>query len=201
VQGSVGTIWYGFYKFGPPSVRSSVSLSHCLNPSVFFVNKVSLAMRISDKRLTSIDLIEIGRKLEIPIQVYSRDNVPDPQRGCCFIINLDEEGGAGTHWTCFYRIAKSSIILYFDSYGMPAPQELCDEWIEDRAKVYWSKKSIQALESTRCGWFCVGFLLFCSRHLPSHSGDPRDVLVAWQKLFSQDTDQNDSILAKLFTHV
>jgi hypothetical protein len=27
------------------------------------------------------------------------------------------------------------------------------------------------------------------------------VLVAWQKLFSQDTDQNDSILAKLFTHV
>jgi hypothetical protein len=87
--------WYGFCKFEVPSINQLSQVSQVSQPAHYFCEQGFFAMRISDKRLTSIDLIEIGWKLGIPIQVYSKNTVPDSRVGSCFIINLDEEGGGG----------------------------------------------------------------------------------------------------------
>jgi hypothetical protein len=160
-------------------------------------------MRISNKRLTSLDIQKIGKQLSMDVQVYSRDNVPSPLTGQCYVINLDSAGGQGTHWVCFYRIpfpsSKFSEILYCDSFGAPMPEEESQLFLKDHAKVHWNRKQLQALNSTLCGWFCLGFLLHCSMHPPVHpEDDPRDVLVGWQGLFSDNTSNNDKLLRKFF---
>jgi hypothetical protein len=161
-------------------------------------------MRISNKRLTSIDLIELGRRLGLSVEVYSRDNVPSPCQGQCYVINLDDAGSAGTHWVCFYRHRRrdgTSEILYCDSFGAPIPEEQNRLFLKDHATVHWNRMQIQPVESILCGWYCLGFLLHCTRHPVRPKDDPRDILLKWQSFFSEDTSTNDKTLRKFFASV
>ena len=57
--------------------------------------------------------------------VISRDEIPTKVKnlpGQCFIINLDNTEGPGTHSVAI-KISKDHI-NYFDSFGMQPPQEL-----------------------------------------------------------------------------
>ena len=52
---------------------------------------------------------------EIPVKVK---NIPDQ----CFIIDLDDTNGPGTHWVAVK--ITTDFVNYFDSFGMQPPQEL-----------------------------------------------------------------------------
>ena len=69
-----------------------------------------------------------------------------PETDECFILNLDDNNGKGTHWCCIISG------LYFDSFGLSPPNEVIN-----RVKRY---NNIQYQEKTSvlCGYFCLFFI-------------------------------------------
>ena len=58
-----------------------------------------------NKPLTNLAILDAVRKLEIPRfrGVFLCDNLPlEPKRIECWILNLDETSGNGTHWVAWY---------------------------------------------------------------------------------------------------
>ena len=70
------------------------------------------------------------------------------------ILNLDDNRGRGTHWTCLF--IKNSEAYYFDPFGMPMTKEL-ETYLEGIPTDY-SSFSIQAPEEVICGHYCVYML-------------------------------------------
>ena len=91
--------------------------------------------------------------------VISRDEIPTKVKnipGQCFIINLDDTEGPGTHWVALKIIADH--VNYFDSFGLQPPQEflnLC--YTFDKLHKYESNQ-FQDLSTTLCGYYCLYFL-------------------------------------------
>ena len=79
---------------------------------------------------------------------------------------------------------------------MPPPEKLYNFLEKRYKKVNFSKKEIQDMDSTLCGYFCLEFFKFMKEHL---SGTLIDNLQLFQNKFSENTTkENDNILAKLF---
>ena len=109
--------------------------------------------------LSNIDLMEILNHLRIPIVgIFSRNNLPRQKLKGLFIVNLDDFGNAGTHWTCFSTIDDN--VVYWDSYGMHPPKEVDNyiKWVSGKKSYYINKIQVQYLHAEYCGWFCVAFL-------------------------------------------
>ena len=75
------------------------------------------------------------------------------------IINMDDYGSQGTHWACSNRDKARKTFEYFDSFGLPPP----DEWAKNiRRKGFKTFKKndnqIQNFNSVRCGYYCLLFL-------------------------------------------
>ena len=69
-----------------------------------------------------------------------------------YIINLDEYSDIGTHWVALY--VHDNDVTYFDTFGV-------------KIKTFTSNKNIktnifriQAYDSIKCGYFCIGFIDF-----------------------------------------
>ena len=75
------------------------------------------------KPLSNIDLMRWCKYLKINIKgMYSRDEHMSKRHSPC-IINLDSYEGVGTHWTCCIPGHNKRTLWYFDSFGMPYPNE------------------------------------------------------------------------------
>ena len=82
----------------------------------------------------------------------------------CYIINLQTSAESGSHWTACI-INKNSInsngrCIYFDSYGLPPPQELETLLVKNNIKNFYYQDEVLQKNSNRCGWFCLYFLKF-----------------------------------------
>jgi hypothetical protein len=86
---------------------------------------------------------------------FMRENIPiiKKNKGC--IINLDDMDNQGTHWTALYN--DNGQYLYFDSYGMPPPEEL------KNLKIIFSDTHLQEITSSSCGAWCIWFLYKCMK--------------------------------------
>lgn len=84
---------------------------------------------------------------------YSRDVLP-PIRNRFYIINLDSNSGPGTHWVLLYNCDPHTS-YYFDSYGMPPPQEIVEAMKHSNKKRVFNDVDLQALGSDACGWWCM----------------------------------------------
>lgn len=81
---------------------------------------------------------------------YSRNNLNELISNGTFLINLDDEDGEGTHWvSCFVDDEK---IIYFDSYGVPPPDELS---LTRQTRLY--SNIIKQKDDNSCGQWCVAF--------------------------------------------
>ena len=76
----------------------------------------------------------------------------------CFVLNMDENHGDGTHWVALYRRGKT--LFYCDSYGTPPPQEQKELASRGGYKLYENAKQVQAVRSKCCGFFALLFLIF-----------------------------------------
>lgn len=75
----------------------------------------------------------------------------------CGIINLDDESGSGTHWTCYVKRDKQ--VKYFDSFGnLPPPLEL-RKYFGKSTEVLYNYKRYQKFNTFNCGHLCIKFLL------------------------------------------
>lgn len=140
------------------------------------------------KELTDQDITNIIEQLGLKINgIYSKDKTPKLEKGF-YVINLqDSDDGNGTHWTCLYYL-DSVYSYYFDSFGFPPPQE-----IQNKLKNYvYSNKQIQDINSSACGYYCIGFIKFMT--------GKKDIEKAYkiftEDIFSDNTKKNDYILTK-----
>jgi hypothetical protein len=135
--------------------------------------------------LSNIDLMTLAKHMDIPLKnVYSKDKLPYPLPVGCYIINLQSSGdGMGTHWTAI--LVTSDMTYYFDAFGEPAPTNLPTPY-------YYDNKQIQNIDTSSCGFYCLGFLKFMSQFTNKLMG-----YKMFDKLFSNDTTKNEGILFSL----
>jgi len=87
-------------------------------------------MKFRDVPLSNFDLNNWCRYLNIPIKgIFSRNQRKPLHHSPC-IINMDDFGSIGTHWVCCWK-AKNGDHEYFDSFGLPPP----DEWEQELKKM------------------------------------------------------------------
>jgi hypothetical protein len=111
--------------------------------------------------LSNFQIIDQCKKLKIKNfkGVFMRNELAKPvtvNKNECFILNLDDKDGNGTHWTCLY--IQNGICYYFDSFGFPPPIEV-EEYLSKVSKRYYNSFEIQKINQVICGHFCI-YVLF-----------------------------------------
>ena len=90
--------------------------------------------------------------------IFSRnEHMPKPKHSPC-IINLDDLEGPGTHWVTCYPLKDNKTQYYFDSFGMPYPEEYKARAKYDNVKVIYNTNQYQHVKSLLRGYFCIYFL-------------------------------------------
>lgn len=86
---------------------------------------------------------------------FMRDTLTKPNKKESGVLNLDTSENPGTHWTCWVK--RNSLIMYFDSYGLPPPLELLDYFRKDKKYngLYYSSMIVQPIDTVICGHLCV----------------------------------------------
>lgn len=112
------------------------------------------------KILSDNELKYIGQQLLLKIIVVAKDQLLGlPIKNGCYIINLDDHNGYGTHWVALY--IKNNQAVYFDSYGEIYPLAVY-EFVNRKDNVDLTRNNIQLqhLDSNVCGWWCIYFLYY-----------------------------------------
>jgi hypothetical protein len=136
--------------------------------------------------LSNFDIDEILNKYNIKYNgIFSKDKLPSKLLNGFYVINLQHSKlGGGTHWTSLYKI-NDGYSLYYDSFGFPAAQD-----IVDKLHCYdYNNKDIQDINSSSCGYYCIGFIKFMN----SHPNNPKKAFDTFIQLFSSDTKKNEYI--------
>lgn len=106
---------------------------------------------------TDIPFIGIYRLNEIPESFY------DEGSSGYIIINLDTKND-GTHWVAMIKYVDENgldSIIYYDSFGMDIPKHILTDIapLGHPIRLYASSVQQQRIDSNRCGWFILQFLL------------------------------------------
>jgi hypothetical protein len=109
--------------------------------------------------LSNFDLSEIAKSLDFKLDgVYMKNELLFKRTIGNYIINLDDSGNDGTHWTAL--IVTQKLSYYFDSFGCPPPQQIIEFCKSPNSHLYFNTRVIQDLDSELCGFFCVAFLFY-----------------------------------------
>ena len=140
--------------------------------------------------LTNFEIMDICKRLNIKLNgIYMKDQLKKlPAKNGCYIINMSDSNEAGTHWIALYIKNKNAIC--FDSFGIAPPDEII-LWLERVKNVSYSKKQLQDIANSACGWYCILFLYICS----NSDDEPMKIIKYIQSLFSPNKlNKNASIL-------
>ena len=118
---------------------------------------------MENELLSNIDLTFLSKLFKISSLngILSKDLFAktSPKLGC-YIVNLDDAIGGGTHWTGL--IITKDMAIYYDSFGAPAPNSIISfvRRYNANIKIIYSIDQIQHMDSVYCGYFVVYFLYF-----------------------------------------
>lgn len=92
--------------------------------------------------------------------VYPCDRIPDYDAlPVSMIINTDKHNENGEHWVAIY-ISEKKKGYYFDSYGIPPLNKEIEDYLNtNTANWKYNPRTIQGLDSYKCGQFCVLFVI------------------------------------------
>jgi len=143
-----------------------------------------------DNGLTNLDILEIMHHLKLPFNgVFSKDMLPKNLKNGNYVLNMEnDKEGHGTHWCAF--IYNNGNITYFDSFGLYPPIEVMQQ---AKGEIIYNSKQIQSMDSTACGWFCVGFIKNSCK-TPSMNEEAK--LKRYIDMFSNNPTKNDLILKR-----
>lgn len=119
-----------------------------------YINNQNFVIKI----LSDNDIKFIGQQLILKIHVVAKDQLLGLAcRNGCYIINLDDHSGNGTHWVALY--IKNNQAVYFDSYAENYPLDVY-EFVHRNNNIDLIRNNIQLqhLDSNVCGWWCIYFL-------------------------------------------
>src|SRR5271156_645651 len=105
--------------------------------------------------LSNFQIIELCKKLKITNfkGCFMRNELLGMKRTSdeSMILNLDDNSGRGTHWTCL--LIKNSEAYYFDPFGMSPTAEL-QVYLKDM-QTYYNSFKIQGDKEEICGHYCL----------------------------------------------
>ncbi len=132
--------------------------------------------------LTDTDIDNLAKQFKIPNfkGCVLRDEIPKLKVGESVIINLN----GASHWTALIRLPDG--YFYMDSYGVIGPKSL------EHLDYVYSEVDLQSLNSSACGWFCLGFLLSMNR-----GGEGEKMYAQFIDAF-KSPESNDVTLKKRF---
>ena len=84
--------------------------------------------------------------------------LPNKIKDGAYVINLDEHSDIETHWVDLYVYDNN--VTYFDSFGVEHISKEIKAFINRSLSITTSIFRIQAYDSIRCGYFCIGFIDF-----------------------------------------
>ena len=152
--------------------------------------RVQKGIRKIDHPMTSHEMRTFLHKNGIyNFEICMRDEIPKKHLSTFTIWNLDSKNSTGTHWTASCITSKGKV-LYFDSFGVPAPEAIRQYLMQIDPKYPTNNNQVQETFSLSCGWFCVLWIFFIDR-----GGVYYDFL---HKLFGYNLEVNERILADLF---
>jgi hypothetical protein len=104
-----------------------------------------------DNGLTDKQLMDMCKELKIQCHgCFIKDELKELKNGN-YIINLNGR----SHWTAL--IKKGPEVIYFDSYGFPAPEDI-EDLIE--GNYFYNNFEVQGLKQTSCGYYCLALLKY-----------------------------------------
>ena len=103
--------------------------------------------------LSNFDLIEANKNDSSFGGCFSRNDLPNSLDAKYYIINMDSKSGPGTHWVLVDN-RRSNECIYFDSYGMPPPEEVLQRMTKTGKSLVYNDADLQELGSEQCGWWC-----------------------------------------------
>jgi hypothetical protein len=142
--------------------------------------------------LTNLDLFEIVQEIKLKdfVGVFMKDellNLPKKYKGN-YIINLQSStDGNGTHY-CALRVLNDGNAIWFDPFGFENPKEV-SKYIN--SKIAYSDKTIQNINSSICGYYCIAFLNYMT---DNESKNPYTPFQNFLNMFSNDVTENRAIL-------
>ena len=99
---------------------------------------------------------------------YSCNNIPNlTSMQNLFIVNLSKENCIGTHFISLYIFSIKSkwVIEYFDPLGNKCTNNFILKYMKRYSNNYsYSSFAIQSKISNRCGLFCMGYVIECSKY-------------------------------------
>ena len=161
--------------------------------------------------ITNFDIEELSKRLGLPLLgIVNKDRLDtiEKQLGSYYINMQNYDDGEGTHWVYArlycdddrdsdkdddeYGVVKC---LYFDPFGLDMPKEV-EEYFKEFKPISYSKKQIQNIRSSQCGWYCVA----CDYELTNrpigetYLADYESFLEMW----SDEPDENLKLLKAYF---
>ena len=83
--------------------------------------------------------------------VYSKNTLPEQDEGA-YVINLENDTKAGSHWIALY--IKRNKAIYFDSFGVEHIPIEISKFIENLSTIEKNIYRIQSYDSIMCGYYC-----------------------------------------------
>ncbi len=108
------------------------------------------------KEISSDDLDRIFATSKNYGGTFSKDNLP-PLQSKFYVINMSNHNEEGTHWVCVIN-TKPKQCIYFDSFGMPMPEEVLERMKATKKAVCYSDLDIQDFNSSNCGYYCIAMI-------------------------------------------
>lgn len=124
--------------------------------------------------------------------VFAADTLPKGlhKRPALLVANTDPASQPGAHWVAFY-IDKHHHGEYFDSYGLPPIVREHRQFLDRVCKRWtYNHKSLQAIDSTVCGEYCVMYLIHKAHGYTLHQFVNRH--------FTSDAEKNDRLVHAMF---
>lgn len=139
---------------------------------------------------TNIQLNKMMEKVEGYRGAHPKDwcNSKTPWDEEYLILNLEDSGNKGSHWTAVCNKPNDDYIYYFDSFGVSIPDTILKYMKRSGKQVAGVTNEIQNFDSEACGYYCVNFLLQRKQGI-----DVYDTLYSFHDNGSID---NDKILGK-----
>ena len=120
---------------------------------------------MEEKGITNLYIDELMNKISSSYRgTFPCDTIPHFfDENVSLIINLSRHDEKGSHLISIYIFKRK--IIYFDPFGIKSNNTYINKYLSKyNKKIVYSKKSLQHILSSHCGFFVMSFILFYEKH-------------------------------------
>ena len=165
---------------------------------IYKLYNIYMVLGITTDKFLIDECQRLGIKLN---KIDNKDNFKNIKcldGGYIFNLQNDQEGG-GTHWTCAF--VKNNKFIYFDSFAGQPPVDIIKFAKNNKKKIYYNLNIIQNLKTDSCGYYCLHFLYFMTKH-NTYCKCLRKLMILFTSLYDKNNTQyNQYILENYYNEL